>query len=388
MTPIRISILGSTGSIGRSALDVVRHYPGRFEVVALAAHSSEEVLAAQIREFKPAYVAMADEGAGKRLASLIPNDLSVWTGMTGLEELASVSVDVVLCAVVGAAGLKPMLKAIESSRRIAVANKEALVMAGAVVMDHARKHQTEVLPVDSEHSAIFQCLQGHQPADVGTVYLTASGGPFYGRTRQSLKEVTPEEAANHPTWDMGPKISVDSATLMNKGLEVIEATWLFELPPSAIQVVIHPQSIVHSLVEFTDGNMLAHLGVTDMKFPIQFALTWPERVESPMDRLDLTAMKELTFAAPDFSDFPCLRYALDAVEAGGTAPAILNGANEEAVAAFCQKRIPFLGISEVVYEVVAACPASKGVSLEDVVGADGAARGLASKIIEKLGAKS
>lgn len=382
--PIRISILGSTGSIGRSALDVVRHYPGRFEVVALAAHSNIDLLAEQIRTFRPAYVAVADAAKGVRLAAMDPG-VPVWTGAAGLEAAAGVSVDVALCAIVGAAGLKPVLSAIEAGNRIALANKEALVMAGRLIMERARRRGVDVLPVDSEHNAIFQCLHGHKVSDVYSIHLTASGGPFYGRARESLRGVTPEQATRHPTWNMGAKISVDSATLMNKGLEVIEALWLFDLPLSKVAVVIHPQSIVHSLVEFTDGSILAHLGVTDMKFPILFALTWPERVDTAMERLDLTRMRDLTFAAPDFSEFPCLAHALHAARIGGTAPVLLNAANEAAVAAFRARRIGFLQISGVVEEVLTTCPASQDVSLDAVLDADVEGRRKASAVVSALG---
>ncbi|MBI5091816.1 MAG: 1-deoxy-D-xylulose-5-phosphate reductoisomerase [Candidatus Hydrogenedentes bacterium] len=380
----RITILGSTGSIGRSTLDVVQHYPGRFDVVALAAHSNVDLLAQQIRAFHPAYVAVADEQAAARLKAM-KLGVEVLAGIESLNEAAAIPVDITLCAIVGAAGLRPVVSAIDAGNRIAVANKEPLVMAGRLIMERARRRGVEVLPVDSEHNAIFQCLHGHNVSDVFRVHLTASGGPFYGTPRESLRDVPPEQAVKHPTWNMGAKISVDSATLMNKGLEVLEAMWLFDLPLEKIDVVIHPQSIVHSLVEFMDGSILAHLGVTDMKFPILFALTWPERVESAMGRLDLTRMRELTFAAPDFSEFPCLALALHAARLGGTAPAILNAANETAVAAFCAKRIGFLQISEVVEEALMNCDAGQDVDLDTVFAADAHARRKASETMIALG---
>lgn len=383
--PIQISILGCTGSIGRSALDVVRSNPDHFKVVALAAHSNIDLLKKQIQEFKPEYVAVGDQEAAKHINGRSDLDVTVWSGESGIERLASIEVDVALCAIVGAAGLKPMLKVVESSKRIAIANKEALVMAGGIVMDRARERGVEVLPVDSEHSAIFQCLHGHKIDEVKAIHITASGGPFYGLPREELAKVLPEQATKHPTWDMGAKISVDSATLMNKGLEVIEATWLFDLPLETFQVIIHPQSIVHSLVEFDDGNILAHLGVTDMRFPIQLALTWPKRVKSSFGRLDLTKLRKLTFAAPDFTEFPCLKYALQAAESGGTAPAILNAANEEAVDAFCQHRIGFLNISEVVAQVMEKCNATGNVDLDEILNADYEARRSSEEIIQKLG---
>jgi 1-deoxy-D-xylulose-5-phosphate reductoisomerase len=380
----RVTILGSTGSIGRSALDVVRHYPDRFEVVGLAARSNAELLAEQIDEFVPKHAVLVDEDAGRRLGK-INAGCALATGRQALEDLASVPVDVVLCGVVGAVGLRPILCAIDAGNRIALANKEPLVMAGPVIMERARKRGIEVLPVDSEHNAIFQCLHGHGIENLQCIHLTASGGPFYGRPRESLVGVSPAQATRHPTWDMGAKISVDSATLMNKGLEVIEAMWLFGLSLNQVEVVIHPQSIVHSLVEFTDGSILAHLGLTDMKFPIQFALTWPDRVSTPMGRLDLTTMRELTFAKPDFTEFPCLAYALEAARLGGNAPAILNAANETAVNAFCEGRLEFLQISEVVHEVLEDSVLESEITLESVIAADRSARDRADRAMAALG---
>ncbi|HRI86888.1 MAG TPA: 1-deoxy-D-xylulose-5-phosphate reductoisomerase [Candidatus Hydrogenedentes bacterium] len=380
----RVTILGSTGSIGKSALDVVRHYPDRFDVVGLAAHSNVALLAEQVREFSPEYVAIGDPSAAKSIAELLPG-VRVASGADAIVAIAAAPADIVLCGMVGAAGLRPVLSAIDAGNTIALANKEPLVMAGPLIMAHARAKHVNVLPVDSEHNAIFQCLHGHRIEDVQCIHLTASGGPFYGKPRETLLGVTPAQATRHPTWDMGAKISVDSATLMNKGLEVIEAMWLFGLPLDKIEVVIHPQSIVHSLVEFTDGSILAHLGLTNMKFPIQYALTWPERVAEPMGRLDLTTMRELTFAKPDFSEFPCLAYAMEAAQAGGTAPAILNAANESAVDAFCKGRIEFLRISEVVRDVLDECPASQDVTLEAVLDADRQARARAVHVMAGLG---
>lgn len=379
-----IIILGSTGSIGKSALDVVRHYPEEFRVVGLGAHRNVELLAAQIREFKPRFAALGDPDASRKLAGL-GLDVTLIDGENALDQLAAHPADTVLCASVGSAGLSPLLAAIDAGNRVAVANKEPFVMAGRLIMERAAARGVAVLPVDSEHNAIFQCVMGHDRKDIRCVHLTASGGPFYGRSRESLAGVRPEEATRHPTWDMGAKISVDSATLMNKGLEIVEAMWLFDLRPEQIDVVIHPQSIIHSLVEFTDGNILAHLGVTDMKFPILFALTYPERVELPMERLNLAGLKALTFDAPDFSAFPCLAYARQAAAAGGTAPAILNAANEVAVAAFCDHRLPFLGISEVVGRVCDALDPVEATSLEAVLDADGAARARAREVINLLG---
>jgi len=381
--PRRICILGSTGSIGRSALEVVRHYRDLFEVVGLGVYSNADLLAAQIAEFHPAHVAVADKDAADRLAAM-GLDVTLWSGEGAIDRLAAVPSDVTLCAMVGAVGLKPVLKAIDAGNRIALANKEPMVMAGPIIMAQARARGVEIIPVDSEHNAVFQCLHGHRASDVRCVHLTASGGPFYGRSRESLRNVTPEEAVQHPTWDMGAKISVDSATLMNKGLEVIEAMALFGLPLSKIEVVIHPQSIVHSLVEFNDGSILGHLGVTDMRFPILFALTWPERVQSPMGRLSLTTMRELTFSAPGFSEFPCLAHALHAARTGGTAPAVLNAANEIAVAAFCRRQIGFLDIPEVVRRTLDAADIRYDPALESVLEADADARKAALDTVGRL----
>lgn len=383
----RVTILGSTGSIGRSTLDVIRRNPGRFEVTGLAAHSDIEVLAEQIKEFQPAQVAVHDETAGRELESRHPGP-EILVGPGSVEALAGMEVDVVLCAIVGAAGLKAVIRAIDGCGRLALANKEPLVMAGGLITELARARKVPILPVDSEHSAIFQCLEGHRASDVHRIHLTASGGPFYGRSHADLGRVTPAQATKHPNWDMGAKISVDSATLMNKGLEVIEAMWLFSLPLEKIAVIIHPQSIVHSMVEFIDGAILAHLGAPDMRLPIQFALTWPERVESPVDRLDLAALREITFAAPDFGQFPCLAHALEAARCGGTAPTVLNAANEVAVAAFCADRIPFLRIAEVVEGVMETSTVVSDLSLDTILLADREARERAEALVGAAGAKT
>lgn len=383
--PRRVVLLGSTGSIGRSALDVVRRHRDRLRVAALAAHSNVDLMERQIREFQPERVAMVDEPAAEELRARV-SGIPVLSGPEGLEDLAATPADVVLNAVVGAVGLRPLLRAIDAGARVAIANKEPLVMAGALVTEAARNRGVEITPVDSEHNAIYQCLMGHRIEDVQALWLTASGGPFYGRARASLADVSPDQAAKHPTWDMGRKISVDSATLMNKGLEVIEAMWLFGVPLERIQVVIHPQSVVHGLVEFYDGSILAHLGVTDMRFPIEFALNWPERVDAPISRLNLTEIAQLTFAKPEFSEFPCLAHAMEAARCGGVATAVLNAANEVAVAAFCERRIPFLGIAEVVGHVLNACPSRGDCTLESILDADAEARRRAEDVIRETGA--
>lgn len=379
----KIVVLGATGSIGRSALEVVRRCPDLFEVTAIAAYSNVNLIAEQIAEFRPRYAAMGDETAAARLGQQYP-ETTVYAGPEGLEKVASLPVDVVLCAMVGAAGLRPMFAAIDAGNRVAVSNKEPVVMAGKLLMERAAAGNTDVIPVDSEHNAIFQCLHGHRREDVRCIHLTASGGPFYGKPRESLAHVTPEEATRHPTWDMGDKVSVDSATLMNKGLEIIEAMWLFGLPPDRIEVLIHPQSIVHGLVEFNDGSILAQMSVTDMKLPILNALMWPDRVASPLSRLDLTAVGALQFAAPDFEQFPCLAHARSAAAEGGTAPAILNAANEVGVQAFCNHRISFLDISEVVRITRDLCETVHEYSLEDVLAADCLAREKAAQIVDRL----
>jgi len=365
----------------------VRNFPEEFEVVGLAAHSNVDELAAQIEEFKPARVALGDANAAVRLRDRV-SGIEIGGGAESISDLAAVEVDVVLCGMVGSAGLHAILRAIEAGNRIALANKEPMVMAGRLIMSEARDRGVRILPVDSEHNAIFQLLEGRDPEDIRRVYLTASGGPFYGRPRESLRDIAPEEAVRHPTWDMGAKISVDSATLMNKGLEIIEAMWLFDLPLEALEVVIHPQSVVHGLVEFKDGHILAHLGVTDMTLPIQFALTWPKRVESTSARLDLTAMGELSFAAPDFSEFPCLGHAMEAARQGGTAGAVLNAANEVAVEAFRQGRIPYLAIAEVVGEVMESSRYYPEYSLESILDVDADTRRSAEGFVQAIGVKA
>lgn len=376
----RLIILGSTGSIGRNALDVVRQCPDRFEVYGLAAHANIDLLAQQVREFSPKVVAVADKAACEAFVRAQPN-VTVWGGAEGVTRLAAEPADLVLCAMVGALGLHPILQAIASGKTVAIANKEPLVMAGKIITEAAQRHGVQILPVDSEHSAIFQCLMGHERNDIYRIYLTASGGPFYGKDPESLARVHPSEAVRHPRWNMGAKVSVDSSTLMNKGLEIIEAMWLFNLEASKIDVLIHPESIVHGLVEFSDGHWLAHLSTTDMRFPIQFALTYPQRVECAFQRLDLSAVSTLHFYPPDYEAFPCLRYAKEAALQGGTAPALLNAANEVAVEAFMQHEIGFLDIARVVRHVLDSVPTSRGEDLDEILTADAHARDAARKFI-------
>jgi 1-deoxy-D-xylulose-5-phosphate reductoisomerase len=353
---IRIAILGSTGSIGRSALAVVDAHPDRLQVVALAAGRNVDGLAVQIARFRPR---VACVGSGHREAlrgrGVDERATTIHEGPQGLLDVATCpDADIVLCASSGTAALEAVLAAIEAHKRIALANKEVLVMAGALVTEAARREGVDVLPVDSEHNAIHQCLHGRSPSEITRLILTASGGPFRNATTGELERVTPEDALKHPTWQMGRKITIDSATLMNKGLEVIEAHWLFGTPASRIDVLIHPQSIVHSLVELRDGSTIAQLGVTDMRLPIQYAFSYPERWDAPLPALNLATTGPLEFAEPDRQRFGCLGLAYAALETGGTMPVVLNAANEVAVEAFLEGRIPFSAIPRVIEQAMAA----------------------------------
>jgi 1-deoxy-D-xylulose-5-phosphate reductoisomerase len=363
----RIAILGSTGSIGRSALSVVEAHADKIQVVGLAAGTNAPLLAEQVQRFRPSVVALSTDQA---VAALIGSGAFVGSSpLVGGEGLVAVAThpdaDIVLCATSGTAALEAVLAAIEAGKTIALANKEVLVMAGAIVTEAARRRGVALLPVDSEHNAIHQCLAGRTPREVRRLILTASGGPFRGHSTDALHEVEPEDALRHPTWQMGPKITIDSATLMNKGLEVIEARWLFDVGPDRIDVVIHPQSVVHSMVELTDGSVIAQLGVTDMRLPIQYAFSYPERWEAPLPRLDLAALGRLEFQLPDYDNFPCLRLAYRALEDAGALPVVLNAANEVAVAAFLDSRLGFTAIPRVIEEAMdayspAAVPSSAG----------------------------
>ena len=370
-----ISILGATGSIGRQTLDVAEQLG--LTVAALTANSNRERLEAQARKFRPRLAVLTDEAAAKDLAvRLADTDTKVLGGPEALTEAAVCpEADTVVTAVVGMVGLKPTLAAIRERKRIALANKETLVCAGQLVMDAAEQSGAEIVPVDSEHSAIFQCVQGcADRREIKRLILTCSGGPFYGLTAEEAAKKTKADALHHPNWTMGPKITVDCATLMNKGLEVIEAMRLYRLPLEQVSVVIHRQSIVHSLVEYRDGAILAQLGTPDMRLPIRYAMTYPERAESPLEPLDLLTCPPLTFAQPDREVFPCLRLAEEAAQEGGTACAILNGANEEAVGLFLTERIGFSDIPALVAQARAAVPVRQDPSLEDILAADQAAR--------------
>ena len=371
-----VSILGSTGSIGRQSLDIIRRLPG-IRVAALTAGTNVERMAQQCREFSPKLAVMATQEAAQALAERI-NDLPIRVnfGEAGLMEAASLEeADCVITAVVGMVGLKPTLAAIRAKKRIGLANKETLVCAGELVMDDADRCGAEIEPVDSEHSAIFQCLQGcADRREIRRLILTCSGGPFRGMGRDEVGRMTKADALRHPNWTMGPKITVDCSTLMNKGLEVIEAMRLYRLPLAQVSVMVHPQSIVHSMVEFKDGAVLAQLGTPDMRLPIRYAMTYPARGENPAPPLDLLNSPPLTFLEPDRETFPCLRLAEEAAEAGGTACAILNGANEEAVRLFLAEKIGFYDISDLVAAARAAVPVTQAPSLEDILSADHAAR--------------
>lgn len=380
----KLSLLGSTGSIGTQTLEVVRGLqnsaaPVKIEV--LAAHSNVTKLEAQVREFRPAAVAVFDETAAKDLKDRT-RDLSVAVlpGMQGLCEAAAWdTADTTLNSVVGMVGLQPTLAAIHAKKMIALANKETLVAGGALVTKAARENGVSILPVDSEHSAIFQCLQGSpHNAALKRIILTASGGPFFGKTKRELQNVQPKDALNHPNWDMGAKVTIDSSTMMNKGLEVIEAAWLFDLPVEQIDVIVHRESIVHSLVEYDDNSVIAQLGVPDMRIPIQYALTYPERYPSPVKQLNLWETRNLSFYPPDLETFSCLQICIDALKRSGLAPAAANAANERAVELFLNGKITYLQIPELVAAAVAAQPDAPVDSLDAVLAADAAARDFVS----------
>jgi 1-deoxy-D-xylulose-5-phosphate reductoisomerase len=385
-----VAILGSTGSIGLNTLDVIRRHPGRFRVEALAANGNHERLLEQCREFRPALAAMASPQAAARLEAGLRRlglPTRVAAGPEGLVEVAAcATARQVMAAIVGAAGLEPTLAAARAGKRVLLANKEALVCAGRLLLDAVAAGGAELVPIDSEHNAVFQCMP--QPAPVGAcaagvrrIVLTASGGPFRRAGIAELECATPEQAVAHPNWSMGRKISVDSATLMNKGLELIEACLLFGVGPERVDVVVHPQSVVHSLVEYADGSVLAQLGNPDMRTPIAHALGWPERIESGVESLDLIAVGQLAFEAPDVERFPCLRLAREAAEAGGSAPAVLNAANEVAVGAFLDRRLNFTGIARVIDTVLQRHDPRPVTSLADALAADGWGREAARAVL-------
>ncbi|MBF0585928.1 1-deoxy-D-xylulose-5-phosphate reductoisomerase [Prosthecochloris sp. N3] len=371
-----LSILGSTGSIGLSTLDVVRRHPDRFSVAGLAEGHDVEALSRQIREFNPSIVSVRDEASAAQLRDMLDGNLpEICWGIDGAARVGEAEeADMVVSAIVGAAGLVPTVRAIKAGKDIALANKETLVVAGQLVSDLVRKHNVRLLPVDSEHSAIFQSLEGHRTEDIERIILTASGGPFRTTPAEELLRVGPEQALKHPQWDMGAKITIDSATLMNKGLEVIEAHWLFGMPADRIGVVVHPQSIIHSMVEYIDGCVMAQLGAPDMRAPIAYALSFPERCESGIQKLDLTKVATLTFEEPDTERFPSLRLAFDALRAGGTYPAVLNAANEIAVASFLDRQIGFTDIPAIVEKTMDAHKPENTVDLDHYLAVDRWAR--------------
>lgn len=383
MTARSVTILGATGTIGVNTLDVIAREPKRFEVFALTARSNVEGLAAQCREWNPRYAVMVEADAATELEKLCRAaglETEVRAGAEALAEVAAhADVDYVMAGIVGAAGLLPNLAAARAGKRVMLANKESLVMSGQLFMDAVHDSGAELLPIDSEHNAVFQSMppdfgRGLDAVGVTRILLTASGGPFREWPLEELSEVTPEQACAHPNWVMGRKISVDSATMMNKGLEVIEACWLFDTEPANVEVVIHPQSVVHSMVEYVDGSVLAQLGNPDMRTPIAYSLAWPERCGSGVDRLDLFEVGRLDFEPPDYDRFPCLRLAKDAMARGGTAPAVLNAANEVAVEAFLERDIPFTGIPALVEHALASVTARAADSLEAVLADDALAR--------------
>ena len=383
--PKKIAILGSTGSIGVNTLDIVRNSKNRFKVSGLAAGGNIALLEKQIREFKPKYAALFDEKKTsllkKRLGRL---KVEIFSGIEGLIKVASIpDTKMVVSAIVGAAGLIPTFAALKCGKDIALANKETLVIAGELFMKHSRKKRVRIIPVDSEHSAIFQCINGTTNRKIKKIILTASGGPFLTYPAKKFEKITTRKALNHPNWNMGPKITIDSATLMNKGLEVIEAHWLFGIDENRIDVVIHPESIVHSMVEFIDTSIIAQMGLPDMRVPINYALNYPERVSTNLPTLNLTKIKTLTFSEPNYKKFPCLKYAFHALRIGRTMPAVLNSANEVAVQAFLNGSISFTGIPKIIKKIMRKHQPKKIRKISDIMQADLWARAEAKKLCER-----
>lgn len=376
----KLSILGSTGSIGTQSLDVAEKQG--YDIIALTAGSNAELLEQQIRKYKPKYVALADEKAANDLKIAVKDtDTKVLSGLDGICECAEANeADTVINAIVGIAGLVPTLRAIDSNKTIALANKETLVAGGQLVMSKAKEKGVKILPVDSEHSAIFQCLQGMNKKDeLKSIILTASGGPFFGKTKDELKTVTVQQALKHPNWEMGAKITVDSATMMNKGLELIEAVWLFDVQPDMVDIVVHRESVIHSLIEYKDNSVIAQLGVPDMRIPIQYALTYPERFESPVKKLNLFEYQNLTFFKPDYDTFRCINICREAIKKGGLYPCTANGANEMANYLFRSGKIGFLDVADLVEKATLNAPKYDSYTLDDVLEADKMARAFVEK---------
>lgn len=382
----RLVVLGSTGSVGTQALEVVHEHSDQFSVYALTANKNVQLLAEQARIFHPKVVVIRDESLYAELKNaLAGTSVQVKTGAEALKEVVQhEEVDMVLTAMVGASGLEPTIAAIEAGKDIALANKETLVIAGEIVMDLAKRKGVHILPVDSEHSAIFQCLNGEEDRTVEKIFLTASGGPFFGWSREQLAEVPVERALKHPNWTMGAKITIDSASMMNKGLEVIEAKWLFDLAAAQIEVVVHPQSIVHSMVQFVDGSIIAQLGLPDMKLPIQYAMSHPKRLQNAFKRMNFMDYPNLTFAKPDLSTFRNLGLAFTALEQGGNMPCIMNAANEIAVDAFLKKKIGFLAMSEVIEETMHKVAFIRDLTLQNCLETDRESRNVARQLIEVM----
>lgn len=372
----KIAILGSTGSIGTQALDIIRDYPELFQAEVLVANNNIDLLIKQAREFEPNFIVIADESkytALKEAVSDLP--VKVYAGAKSIEQVASLDiVDIVLTAMVGFSGLMPTIRAIEAGKTIALANKETLVVGGHIITDLLKKSKSRIIPVDSEHSAIFQCLAGENPANVDKLILTASGGPFRGKDKNFLSNVTPEQALRHPNWSMGNKVTIDSASLMNKGLEVIEAHWLFGIPAEKIDVVVHPQSVIHSMVEFNDGSIKAQLGVPDMRIPIQYALDFPNRSVSTKNRFSFSEVSTFTFEKPDYDTFRNLKIAYDCLKKGGNAPCVMNAANEIAVELFLKKEISFTGISDLIEEALSKIEFISNPNLKDCLETDNITR--------------
>jgi len=384
MTKRKVTILGATGSVGRSTLDLIGRAPDQYEIVALTARKDIDGLIELARTFRPARAVIGDPVHFDRLKeALAGTGVEAVAGDEAIVEAAGAGADWTMAAIVGTAGLKPVMRALEGGRTLALANKESLVSAGDLMTRAATEHGATLLPVDSEHNAVFQCFDHERPAGVRRIVLTASGGPFRTWTREAMAAATPEQAVKHPNWSMGAKISVDSASLMNKGLELIEAYHLFPVEPEALDVVVHPQSVIHSLVEYADGSVLAQLGAPDMRIPIAYALAWPERMETPCERLDLVAIGKLDFEAPDLDRFPALALAKAALAEGGAKPAILNAANEIAVASFLERRIGFLDIASLVGEVLASYVPGAPSSIDEVLEIDCEARRVAAELTGK-----
>ena len=383
----KIAILGSTGSIGKNVLRVAAQFPEHFQVLGLTAGWNIGLLKEQVLAFSPSLVSVADEQGAVELAGMLPTSYKgniVWSRQGNEQVAALAEADMVVSSIVGAAGLLPTLAAIRAGKDIALANKETLVMAGRLIMDEVRKYKVQLLPIDSEHSAIFQALEAGRKKDVARIILTASGGPFLNLDAEKLWQVTPQQALNHPNWAMGKKISIDSATLINKGLEVIEARWLFNVELAKIEVLVHPQSIVHSLVEFVDGSVVAQLGIPDMRVPISYALSYPERLQTGLPRLNLTEYRDLSFLKPDNARFPALQTAYEACRMGGCKPAVLNGANEVAVAAFLEGKIKFPQIASVVAKTLENTEFLDDVDFDTVLEADRLARIESAAIVQRM----